>query len=74
VVGEPQQAFDVISSATPTRCSSTRAPLWVPEVGGPIDPNNKALSDLLTVLRQADPADKAGIYTQLGPRLVYNPQ
>jgi site-specific DNA recombinase len=32
-----------------------------------------ALSDLLIVLRQADPADKAEIYTQLGLRLVYHP-
>jgi site-specific DNA recombinase len=32
-----------------------------------------ALSDLLTVLRTADPADKAEIYTQLGLRLIYQP-
>jgi hypothetical protein len=32
-----------------------------------------ALSDLLTVLRRADPADKAEIYTQLGLRLTYQP-
>ena len=32
-----------------------------------------ALSDLLTVLRQADLADKAEIYVQLGLRLVYHP-
>jgi site-specific DNA recombinase len=32
-----------------------------------------ALSDLLTVLRRAEPADKAGIYTQLGLRLTYQP-
>jgi hypothetical protein len=32
-----------------------------------------ALSDLLTVLRRADPADKAEIYTQLGLRLTYEP-
>jgi site-specific DNA recombinase len=32
-----------------------------------------ALSDLLTVLRRADPADKAEIYTQLGLRLTYHP-
>ena len=32
-----------------------------------------ALSDLLAVLRQADPADKAEIYAQLGLRLVYHP-
>jgi site-specific DNA recombinase len=31
------------------------------------------LSDLLTVLRQADLADKAEIYTQLGLRLTYHP-
>ena len=30
-----------------------------------------ALSDLLAVLRAADPADKAQIYTQLGLRLTY---
>ena len=32
-----------------------------------------ALSDLLTVLRRADPADKAEIYTQLGLRLTCQP-
>jgi hypothetical protein len=32
-----------------------------------------ALSDLLIVLRRADPADKAEIYTQLGLRLTYEP-
>jgi site-specific DNA recombinase len=32
-----------------------------------------ALSDLLTVLRSADPADKAEIYAQLGLRLTYRP-
>ena len=32
-----------------------------------------ALSDLLAVLREADPADKAEIYTQLGLRLTYHP-
>ena len=32
-----------------------------------------ALSDLLTVLRSADPADKAEICTQLGLRLTYQP-
>lgn len=32
-----------------------------------------SLSDLLAVLREADPADKAEIYTQLGLRLTYRP-
>ena len=32
-----------------------------------------ALADVLTVLRDADPADKAEIYTQLGLRLTYQP-
>jgi site-specific DNA recombinase len=32
-----------------------------------------ALSDLLGVLRTADPADKAEIYTQIGLRLTYRP-
>jgi hypothetical protein len=32
-----------------------------------------ALSDVLAVLRAADPADKAEIYTQLGLRLTYQP-
>jgi len=32
-----------------------------------------ALADLLTVLRRADPADKAEIYTQLDLRLTYHP-
>ena len=31
------------------------------------------LADVLTVLRTADPADKAEIYTQLGLRLTYQP-
>jgi site-specific DNA recombinase len=31
------------------------------------------LADLLTVLRDADPADKAEIYSQLGLRLTYQP-
>ncbi len=32
-----------------------------------------SLSDLLAVLRAADPADKAEIYAQLGLRLTYHP-
>ena len=32
------------------------------------------LSDLLAVLQDADPADKAEIYTRLGLRLTYTPQ
>jgi site-specific DNA recombinase len=32
-----------------------------------------ALSDLLAVLREADPADKPEIYIQLGLRLTYQP-
>lgn len=32
-----------------------------------------ALSDLLAVLREADPDDKAEIYIQLGQRLIYQP-
>jgi site-specific DNA recombinase len=31
------------------------------------------LSDLLAALRDADPADKAEIYSQLGLRLTYEP-
>jgi site-specific DNA recombinase len=31
------------------------------------------LADVLAVLRDADPADKAEIYTQLGLRLTYHP-
>ncbi len=31
------------------------------------------LADLLAVLRDADPADKAEIYSQLGLRLIYQP-
>ena len=32
-----------------------------------------ALGDILAVLRDADPADKAEIYSQLGLRLTYQP-
>jgi hypothetical protein len=32
-----------------------------------------ALGDILTVLRDADPADKAEIYSQVGLRLTYQP-
>jgi site-specific DNA recombinase len=32
-----------------------------------------ALSDLLTVLGNADPADRAEVYAQLGLRLIYQP-
>jgi hypothetical protein len=32
-----------------------------------------ALGDILAVLKAADPADKAEIYSQLGPRLTYQP-
>jgi len=32
-----------------------------------------AITDLMTVLRHADPADKAELYTRLGLRLTYNP-
>jgi hypothetical protein len=34
----------------------------------------RALGDILTVLRDADPADKAEVYRQLGLRLTYHPQ
>jgi site-specific DNA recombinase len=33
-----------------------------------------ALGDLVAVLRQADPADKAEVYRQLGIRLTYYPE
>jgi len=33
-----------------------------------------ALSDLLPVLREAEPADRAEIYLGLGLRLVYQPE
>ncbi|SCL24699.1 recombinase family protein [Micromonospora inyonensis] len=33
-----------------------------------------ALGDITTVLRDADPADKAKVYRQLGLRLVYHPE
>ena len=32
-----------------------------------------ALGDILAVLRDADPCDKAEIYSQLGLRLIYQP-
>jgi hypothetical protein len=32
-----------------------------------------AITDVLTVLRTADPADKAELYAQLGVRLIFNP-
>jgi site-specific DNA recombinase len=50
-----------------------------PHVGAPsmsreeISSVVSALSDLLAVLRAADPADKAEIYAQLGLRLTYSP-
>jgi hypothetical protein len=31
------------------------------------------LGDIITVLRQADPADRAEVYQQLGLRLTYHP-
>lgn len=33
----------------------------------------KALGDLMTVLSEADPADKAEVYGQLGLTLTYDP-
>ncbi|MDH6464125.1 hypothetical protein M2302_004322 [Micromonospora sp. A200] len=33
-----------------------------------------ALGDIATVLRDADPADKAEVYRQLGLRLAYHPE
>ncbi|MEW2144070.1 hypothetical protein AB0869_14785 [Micromonospora vinacea] len=33
-----------------------------------------ALGDISTVLRDADPADKAEVYRQLGLRLTYRPE
>jgi hypothetical protein len=36
-------------------------------------PAGATLADVLAVLRDADPADKAEIYTQLGLRLTYQP-
>ncbi|MEV0724328.1 hypothetical protein AB0I37_16310 [Micromonospora purpureochromogenes] len=34
----------------------------------------QALGDIVTVLRDADPADKAEVYRQLGLRLTYQPE
>ena len=34
----------------------------------------QALGDIATVLRGADPADKAEVYRQLGLRLTYQPE
>ncbi|WP_319461364.1 hypothetical protein [Micromonospora sp. RTP1Z1] len=34
----------------------------------------QALGDIATVLRDADPADKAEVYRQLGLRLTYQPE
>ena len=33
-----------------------------------------ALGDLVQVIRDADPADKAELYTQLGLTMTYRPQ
>ena len=46
-----------------------RAPISRDEIASVV----KALSDLLSVLRRADQADKAEIYTQLGLHLTYQP-
>ncbi|MBO4205688.1 hypothetical protein [Micromonospora echinofusca] len=34
----------------------------------------RSLGDIIAVLRDADPADRAGAYRQLGLRLVYQPE
>ena len=34
----------------------------------------EAMAGIATVLRQADPADKAEVYRQLGIRLTYHPE
>ncbi|WFF00263.1 hypothetical protein [Micromonospora sp. WMMD964] len=39
-----------------------------------ITPLVTALGDITTVLRDADPADKAEVYRQLGLRLNYQPE
>jgi hypothetical protein len=38
-----------------------------------IDAMTSAITDMMTVLRHADPAGKAELYTRLGLRLTCNP-
>jgi site-specific DNA recombinase len=52
-----------------TRPATPRAPMTRDQIATIVT----ALGDILAVLRDADPADKAEIYSQLGLRLTYQP-
>jgi site-specific DNA recombinase len=52
-----------------TRPTAPRAPMTRKQIASVVT----ALGDILAVLRDADPADKAEIYGQLGLRLTYQP-
>ena len=52
-----------------TRPATPRAPMTGEQIASIVT----ALGDILAVLRAADPADKAEIYSQLGLRLTYQP-
>ena len=52
-----------------TRPATRRAPMTREQIASVVT----ALGDILAVLRDADPADKAEIYSQLGLRLTYQP-
>jgi site-specific DNA recombinase len=52
-----------------TRPEAPRAPMTRDQIASVVT----ALGDILAVLRDADPADKAEIYGQLGLRLTYQP-
>jgi hypothetical protein len=55
--------------AARTRPAKPRAPMTRDQIASIVT----ALGDILAVLKDADPADKAEIYTQLGLRLTYQP-
>jgi site-specific DNA recombinase len=52
-----------------TRPATPRASMTCEQIASIVS----ALGDILAVLKDADPADKAEIYSQLGLRLTYQP-
>ncbi len=66
VVGEPQRVFyDAQFNDTFPLFKHYGVPLWVPEVGGPIDPRNEAHTMILSVFGGTSKGERTRIQTRV---------
>jgi hypothetical protein len=75
VIGEPQRVFygNQYSLTMPV-FTRYGVQLWVPEVGGAVDPESEAHDLIMSVfIRDAAPAEKTAIYDQLGLKITFKP-